>query len=284
MPDHSNGSHLASLRQDEEARYRDLEQQIQADKERFHKEEQERCTEIARQRCTNMMIPLTQREEILVQNALDAEGKTVRGLTGCKHMLQSSMLSLKDGEWLGDEICSYMLKLLLEREQVMCNDNPTKKRSSFHPSFFYTKITNVGHLTESGTYKFENVVSWSGKGHEGDIFSLDKLFVPINQDERHWLVVVVFFDQKRIQVFDSLYVGNGSKESQDVFRYIQDEHRRKHGTELPQKEGWVILTSKETTPRQTNSELLNKCIHSIDASASHTYIILVLQHGTAACS
>jgi Ulp1 family protease len=101
------------------------------------------------------------------------------------------MLSLKDGEWLGDEICSYMLKLLLEREQVMCNDNPTKKRSSFHPSFFYTKITNVGHLIESGTYKFENVVKWSRKGHEGDIFSLDRLFVPINQDKRHWLVVVV---------------------------------------------------------------------------------------------
>jgi Ulp1 family protease len=160
-----------------------------------------------------------------------------------------------------------------------------KRGHLFTPLFFNTKITDFGHLTESGTYKFENVVTWSRKGHKGDIFSLDKLFVPINQDKRNWLVVVVFFDQKRIQVFDSLYVANaGGKESKDVFRYIQDEHRRKHGTELPQKEEWVILTSKETTPRQTNSELLKKCIHSIDASASHTYMILVLQHGTAACS
>jgi hypothetical protein len=276
MPDRNKktpyASLNASLRQEAEDVYCQLERQILADKMRLHKEEQRRCTEIAKQRCANMKIPLTQEEEELVQIALNAEGELyVRGLIGGRQMHQVSLVTLKDGTWINDDICTYMLKLLLEREEVMCIGNPTKKRSFWFEPFFFTKLTTDGDGTANGGYNFTGVDKWSEKiVPDGDIFSLDKLFVPINQTKSHWLVVVVFFEQKRIQVFDSLFEENGVEESQVVFKYIQHQHWLKHGIELPQKKEWVIITNSKGKPRQENGELLNKCIHSIDISASHT--------------
>ena len=224
-------------------------------------EDEERLQQKAGQRCANMIIALTQGEETQVRDALYAEGETV--VNGQIHgsVSQQSIATLKDGVWLGDEVCNYMLQLILKREEVMCGENPCRKRSSCFWSFFLTKLMNQDHASENGIYKFENVKSWSKRVNQGDtlhgdIFNLDKLFVPINEDKQHWVVVVVFFEQKRIQVFDSLYTESGKKHLEVVFRYIQDEHQRKHGTELPEAAKWALVTSKGTAPRQTNSESL----------------------------
>ncbi len=115
---------------------------------------------------------------------------------------------------------------------------------------------------------------WSEKiVPDGDIFSLDKLFVPINEHKTHWLVVVVFFDQKRIAVFDSMHSGKGENYLRIVFRYIQDEHRRKHETELTEKEKWKLVTSKATAPHQSNCESFKtkQKIMSLSPSLSHTH-------------
>jgi DNA-binding transcriptional regulator of glucitol operon len=149
-------------RQEEEDRYRHLEQLILVTEERLHKEKQRRAeedfeelelrgrvrkeqlkqrTEIGRQRCANMILPLTQSEEERVTIALCAEGVTVvRGPTRSQ-VSQMSMATLKFGEWLGDEVCNYMSQLILEQEEVMCDDNPAmtihQQRGHFVSSLFF---------------------------------------------------------------------------------------------------------------------------------------------------
>jgi Ulp1 family protease len=142
--------------------------------------------------------------------------------------------------------------------------------------FFYTRIKNNENVSENGIYKFENVMKWSRRVHKGDIFSLDKLFVPINEHKTHWLVVVVFFDQKRIAVFDSMHSGKGENYLRILFRYIQDEHRRKHATELTEKEKWKLVTSKATAPHQSNCESFKtKQKNHVSLSLSHTHTVFL---------
>jgi hypothetical protein len=91
-----------------------LVQQRLAELGRVREEQLKRRTEIGRQRCANMILPLTQLEEERVTIALFAEGVTVvRGPTPCQAS-QISMAALKYGECLGDEVCNYMFQLLLE--------------------------------------------------------------------------------------------------------------------------------------------------------------------------
>jgi len=85
-------------------------------------------------------------------------------------------------------------------------------------------------------------------GPGGDIFLLDKLFIPINHPGVHWALVCVFVLAKTICYYDSLGEVGGSAVSA-ILKYLEWEHMRKYGKELPQ--GWRLIPDTPC-PRQDN--------------------------------
>ncbi len=98
-----------------------------------------------------------------------------------------------------------------------------------------------------------------------DIFQLDKLFFPINQDYSHWVVVVVVMERQCLYFHDSLMDSEENMDEQgemehgkkgyhyleQVFQYLKDEHLAKFQKPLP--EGWdSVYGNFESTPQQKN--------------------------------
>jgi Ulp1 family protease len=86
-----------------------------------------------------------------------------------------------------------------------------------------------------------------------DIFNLDKIFFPVNVGRTHWVVVVAFMQEKRIQFFDS-FGDSGRDWMEAVFLYIKDEHIDKKKCPLPDEDKWVLVPCVRGTPRQLNGE------------------------------
>ena len=103
-----------------------------------------------------------------------------------------------------------------------------------------------------GQYEYRNVKLWSKRVHGKDIFDLDKIFFPINQDQMHWLCVVVFMVEKRIQVYDSIGPDGGQHYLDSIFQYLKDEHLDKKKCPLPDLDQWELVTCTTNTPDQRN--------------------------------
>jgi sentrin-specific protease 1 len=115
-------------------------------------------------------------------------------------------------KWLNDEIISFFLIMLAKRDEELCKQSPSRKRSLFFNSFFMTKLLNVGHSDPSldGTYQYKNVKRWSKKAPGKDLFNLDKVIFPINENGMHWVCAVAFMQEKRIQFYDSFVSTSGA--------------------------------------------------------------------------
>ncbi|KAL6927513.1 hypothetical protein ACO0SA_003812 [Hanseniaspora valbyensis] len=96
----------------------------------------------------------------------------------------TDLATLKPGQWLNSTIIEYFLKTL-EAE----ND----KLVAFSP-FFITKLSNDG---------FNSVRRWL-KMKKKDIMNLDKILIPINLNENHWVCSMVDFRKKQIVYLDSM--------------------------------------------------------------------------------
>jgi Ulp1 family protease len=85
-----------------------------------------------------------------------------------------------------------------------------------------------------------------------------KLFFPINIGDGHWLVVVAYMQQSKIQVYDSLDK-SGVEWMNAVFHFIMDEHFHKKGWPLPEWNQWQLVSCHRGTPRQLNGKLCHLC-------------------------
>ena len=86
-----------------------------------------------------------------------------------------------------------------------------------------------------------------------DIFSLKYIFVPININNKHWTLAVIFMEAKKIQYYDSCG-GTDWGKMQGLLEYVKDEYRALHdGEEMDAKE-WELVPCKSDTPRQKNGK------------------------------
>ena len=154
-----------------------------------------------------------------------------------------------------DEIVNYFYLMLAKRDEKLCSKT-YKLRSHFFKSFFITNLLNEGSATNDGEYEYQNVKHWSKKAPGKDIFDLDKILLPINTGKMHWISAVIFMQQKRIEIFDSLpsLGSNGQRYVEALFRYLQDEHLDKKKTPLPDIKEWKLVPTKRETPRQHNGD------------------------------
>lgn len=95
---------------------------------------------------------------------------------------------------------------------------------------------------------------------DGDIFALEKLFIPINITDNHYFTVCVFMKDRIIQVFDSLPdPSDRISFKEHILQYLKDEHNFVHKIPLPDSHLWKLVDKAPTfkTPRQSLSS--NDC-------------------------
>eukprot|EP00536_Pseudo-nitzschia_multiseries_P008221 jgi/Psemu1/257011/estExt_Genewise1Plus.C_2060009 len=200
------------------------------------------------------MRTLNDDEREIVQNAVHGRGNggEIIAQVGADSVQRASMRTLQPGMWLNDEIVHYFYLMLAKRDEELCINDTSRKRSHFFKSFFITKLLNEGNSSCDGKYEYRNVKRWSKKVPGKDIFQLDKILFPINMDNMHWICAAIFMEGKKIEVFDSMG-SSGNRYLHALFRYVQDEHLDKKKSPLPDADEWELIPTQGSTPRQTNA-------------------------------
>ncbi|NXL93783.1 SENP2 protease, partial [Alectura lathami] len=142
--------------------------------------------------------------------------------------------TLKNLQWLNDEIINFYMSLLVER-----NKKEGYPAAYAFSTFFYPKLTAGGYSA---------VRKWT-RGM--DLFKQDIILVPIHL-RVHWALVVVDIRRKTITYFDSV-AHKGDKICETVFQYLQKESREKRNLELSVSE-WILRSMEpHEIPQQLNS-------------------------------
>ena len=84
--------------------------------------------------------------------------------------------------------------MLKKRDDILCAQTDAlgnrRRPSWFFNSFFMTKL-----LPNCGQYEYGNVINWS---KNFDVFSMDKVFFPVNIGNIHWTMTVAFIHRREI--------------------------------------------------------------------------------------
>ena len=132
-------------------------------------------------------------------------------------------LTLNEGMWLNDKVLSYTAKQVLLPTSVDCH---------CFSSFFFTRLLRTG-------YNFNEVHRWSNR-IPGGIQSLQDLYVPINKDGNHWLLLKVNLPQRTIQLWDSLGIQSTNRLYLDsMLRYLYNDSHRTGSGDVTSFEAWA---------------------------------------------
>jgi sentrin-specific protease 1 len=212
----------------------------------------------SREETMKLLRPLNPEEQKLVDEAMKKGDRSeILAQSGTDSVQRGSMWRLMPGQWLNDEIINYFLKnCLARRDENLCKKDPGRRRSHFYNSFFvqtmFDEKSDVKKLR--GIYNYEMVRRWSMKvPTPRDIFSLKYIFCPINIDNYHWTLAVIFMEAKKIQYFDSSG-GTDWKKIKGLLQYLKDEYRATHDGEEMDATEWELVPCKSDTPRQKNGE------------------------------
>ena len=241
---------------------------------------------LAKQRVAHLsMFVFTPQEQVAIDNALSNHGSNDASIP--QFVKRSSMHRLQPEGFLNDEIVNNMFDLLSERDHTLCSGLKNKVRSHFFNTNFATQLLNKVH-TSDDEYVYGDVKSWSLKVPGGDIFELDKVFIPINiVHKHHWILAVIFMKKQRIEIFDSLDGDGGKKYLRGILEYLKDDYLDKRGTHLPNAKDWKLVPNASKTPRQTNGTIITillfvfGLVFSLFFSSrplvlSHTILIIML--------
>ena len=114
---------------------------------------------------------------------------------------RESLLRLKPGDWLNDELINYSLKNL---STIFCGD--LSEYSSFiFPTQFLTRFWQEGHSTHDGVFDFDVATRMTTKLVKNrNLMLFDHIIFLVNPFLRHWNFVVIFPKLKKIEAVDSL--------------------------------------------------------------------------------
>lgn len=108
---------------------------------------------------------------------------------------------------------------------------------------FFEKLLNEG----THQYQYKNVRKWT---KNIDIFSCDKVLIPINNNNVHWTLLVFYMLLKEVHFYDSMS-GDGAKYLKNGLRWLADESMDKKKTALNTHE-WKLSHQEIHVPQQHN--------------------------------
>ena len=192
------------------------------------------------------------------QRCIDKVGMSTMNTDSTVSQLDGHVVTLKDfltifneNTWLNDAIIQFYMRLLrLRDERLVYWKRKSKKRCYFYTSSFFNNSVSA---EDDVLIDYEVVKNWSNKVPLGNIFTLDKLFVPINQCNQHWTLCMVDFCAKKICYFDSMSK-DGMRYLKAMEKYLQKEHEKLVREKRTDSSSWnweLIQTPKDC-PQQGN--------------------------------
>ena len=150
--------------------------------------------------------------------------------------------TLQPGVWLNDKIINYYIKnCLANRDKELCSKDSNRKCSHFFNSFFAQKLFDTKNKEPylRGKYNYSNVANWGSSEAVPvkDIFDLKYTFIPINENNIHWVSAMVFMEEKKICWYNSLG-GTGRTKLNGILQYLKDEWKAKQGGDLDPNGEW----------------------------------------------
>jgi sentrin-specific protease 1 len=188
---------------------------------------------------------LTAEERVVVEELLKGSANDHKTVVVDKFNIDitvGKLVCLRRNTWLNDEVVNFYMAMLQERDARLCSaSNGARLPSHYFNSFFMTK------LLENGQYNYGQVKRWSKKF---DVFALDRVFIPINLNNTHWVMAVVFVQKKEIHYYDSMS-GSGKRYLDAMLKWLVDEAREKKGEQLD-PEQWKLSDQEQNVPQQQN--------------------------------
>ncbi len=152
-------------------------------------------------------------------------------------MTVKSLCCLKKKKWLNDEIINFYMGMLSERHAEYKSINGGRGQF-FFSSYFMSNLIDRG---------YDGVSRWT---KNVKIFELDKVFVPININNFHWVLAVVHIQEKVIEYVDSMKYGYGKSYCQALSMWLAKEAKK---SSVPFKNSeWMSWRQNEFYPTQDN--------------------------------
>ena len=138
-------------------------------------------------------------------------------------MTRSTLSCLKEIKWLKDDVLDAYMALLQQRSAS------SSKKHKFFPTHFYQLISAENYHIRTGLQyvRDEDILEW------------DFLYIPINVNENHWVLVMVDLQGGRLFPMDPLG-GNLKTETAYVKRFLDDLVQLRKPT-MPKPWGRVML-------------------------------------------
>ncbi|CCG20591.1 Ulp2 SUMO deconjugation enzyme [Candida orthopsilosis Co 90-125] len=120
----------------------------------------------------------------------------------------ADLQTLRDGRWLNDNIIDFYLNLVMKRNSKVF----------IWTTHFYSTLASRG---------YSGVARWA-KRKKIDLFTMDKVIVPVNISNTHWALAVIDNLQKTITYYDSLdFNQSGNPEAvENLQMYMDNEAKR----------------------------------------------------------
>lgn len=132
---------------------------------------------------------------------------------------------------------AFKMSMLQERNEALCRAFPGLLASWFLDPTFFTKL-----IAPTGELKFAEVESW-GRSKKIDVFSLDKMIIPVHVDNTHWALIVVFMQKKQIVYYDSLN-WDGKRYLEATKFYLKNKMNEKGNIDGYDWSEWELLQEK----------------------------------------
>lgn len=201
--------------------------------------------------------PITHKEKEKVLNWFKAEDNDLVSLSYGIMMTVETFKRLKDGNWLNDDVINFYMNMLQDRNNEWYGKAKglvqSVQKDWFLCTYFFQKLLQQNHkdVRIRNKYDFENVKSWTKSDNP---FHKSKLFFPINHNNSHWTLLVVFIDKKEIRYYNSLNSG-GLAFMKHIFHWLQDVvvHLKLKNIEVNESDWKFIDTDdNQDVPKQTN--------------------------------
>jgi Ulp1 family protease len=160
---------------------------------------------------------------------------------------------LRDGTWLNDEVINFYMSMLQnydERKYMIMRDY-IKTHSltirHYRKSHFFNTFLMERLLNTHKEYRFDQVVRWFK--NIPNILEIDKFFIPININNTHWTLGVVYIQLKKIVYYCSVH-GKGGKYLEGLKRWIKDSYLH-YGVRDEDWSQWTFDEDRKC-PRQTD--------------------------------
>eukprot|EP00889_Picochlorum_renovo_P003502 jgi/Picre1/30532/NNA_005895.t1 len=142
--------------------------------------------------------------------------------------------------------------LARQRHKSASNGKTDYPKCHFFNSFFLSKL-----YKDAGTYDYNSVRRWTAPGRlkaggqsRASILDCDRIIVPVNQSNMHWVCAVIDLENERLEYYDSLK-GEDSECLTYLAQYLSDEFQNKRDEKRLDILEWPKVYHKNI-PQQQN--------------------------------